>query len=91
MRIITLANLTLGGVIHGASVGTVTAHLAVTADNQTVFELAAACTSPANSLLTINGQSQRYPQDYTVDGVVLTYSNRHYQLKIGDEVDFYYY
>lgn len=63
--------------------------LAVTSSNQTAFNLSAIPALPHLSLLFVNGEKSRYPQDYAINSSVLNWNNR-VRLDSSDEVEFYY-
>jgi len=63
--------------------------LAVASANQTAFNLSDMPVLPHLSLLFVNGEKSRYPQDFTIDSSVLTWNNR-MALDASDEVEFYY-
>lgn len=63
--------------------------LAVTSANQTAFNLSAIPALPHLSLLFVNGEKSRYPQDFVINSSVLTWNNR-VSLDAFDEVEFYY-
>lgn len=63
--------------------------LAVTSSNQTTFNLSAIPQLPHLSMLFVNGEKSRYPQDFTINSSVLSWNNR-MSLDTSDEVEFYY-